>query len=388
MLFSALSADVDWSLGATPHDTLPHRDGTARLYRFHRSGGRPADPGMPSPPLGPPPPSTVGTSSISKRGASVAGADGRGRARHTFCLDWGIPVAEDEGIATCRLGRHHPAAPPGGPGSEEGDWGQASGPARLLRRRHALRNLHTRAAPHRGLGALKVQPWPVPSTSCPGGLLAKLVDAGHFDADAVAGAGNVSPGQMQSGFLSLRPTARARQVGGLLRQASGPPDSAEGPRGPDRVVPGARASGRATTSPFPAAAYATYIKEMYQENQLFHDKHRVGGKPVHLSSIECPVLTVVASKDTIWSPRGSDGVERPLRLQGCPADHRSRWPCWRSRGKQGGDSSLPPTRHLAEEQAMQLKDLKIIVTGGAQGMGAFFAYAPCRGGRQGLRREM
>jgi polyhydroxyalkanoate synthase len=54
--------------------------------------------------------------------------------------------------------------------------------------------------------------------------------------------------------------------------------------------------------PFPAAAYATYIRELYQENALVRGQHHVAGRRVDLSAITCPVLTVVTSKDTICPP--------------------------------------------------------------------------------------
>ena len=43
-----------------------------------------------------------------------------------------------------------------------------------------------------------------------------MVNPRWFDAEAIAEAGNVSPAQMQSGFVALRPTAQIGEVGGLL----------------------------------------------------------------------------------------------------------------------------------------------------------------------------
>ena len=51
--------------------------------------------------------------------------------------------------------------------------------------------------------------------------------------------------------------------------------------------------------PFPAAAYATYIEELYQKNLLVLGKHHVGGRRVDLADIRCPVLTMAAERDTI-----------------------------------------------------------------------------------------
>ena len=46
------------------------------------------------------------------------------------------------------------------------------------------------------------------------GMLGKMVERRWFDADAIAAAGNVSPLQMQSGFVALRPTT---ELGKLVR---------------------------------------------------------------------------------------------------------------------------------------------------------------------------
>jgi polyhydroxyalkanoate synthase len=51
--------------------------------------------------------------------------------------------------------------------------------------------------------------------------------------------------------------------------------------------------------PFPAAAYATYISELYQQNQLARGEHCVRGERVDLSRITCPHLSVVADRDGV-----------------------------------------------------------------------------------------
>jgi polyhydroxyalkanoate synthase subunit PhaC len=125
------------------------------------------------------------------------------------------------------------------------------------------------------------------------GLLGEMVNRKWFDADAVAAAGNVGPSQMQSGFVALRPTTQLAKWVGLLD------------RGHD---PAARESFDALEAwagdniPFPGAAYATYIRELYQEKLLVKGQHHVAGRRVDLGAIRCPVLTVIASKDTICPP--------------------------------------------------------------------------------------
>jgi polyhydroxyalkanoate synthase len=120
-----------------------------------------------------------------------------------------------------------------------------------------------------------------------------MVDAKWFDARAVAEAGNVAPMQMQSGFLALRPTSQlAKWVGFLDR----------GHEAQARVAFDALEQWSGDNIPFPAAAYATYIEELYQKNLLVRGEHHVGGRRVDLASIRCPVLTVAAERDTICPP--------------------------------------------------------------------------------------
>src|SRR5207244_756287 len=54
--------------------------------------------------------------------------------------------------------------------------------------------------------------------------------------------------------------------------------------------------------PFPAAAYRTYIGELYQDNLLVAGRHRALGRAVDLGAITCPTMVIVADKDTICPP--------------------------------------------------------------------------------------
>jgi polyhydroxyalkanoate synthase len=125
------------------------------------------------------------------------------------------------------------------------------------------------------------------------GALVSLTDARWFDADAIAAAGNVAPDQMQAGFTAMRPTlALAKWVGFLDR----------------REQPGAVAAFNALETwasdnvPFPGAAYATYVRELYQRNALVRGEHAIADLRVDLQRITCPVLTVCAARDTICPP--------------------------------------------------------------------------------------
>jgi len=122
------------------------------------------------------------------------------------------------------------------------------------------------------------------------GLLGEMVDARWFDAAAVAAAGNVAPMQMQAGFVALRPT---QQLSKMISQL----DRAHDPKA--RAAFDALEEWASDNIPFPAAAYRTYIEELYQQNLLIRGEHHVRGRRVDLASIQAPVLTVAADRDTI-----------------------------------------------------------------------------------------
>lgn len=128
------------------------------------------------------------------------------------------------------------------------------------------------------------------------GIPGRMTDARWFNAQLIAEAGNVSQHQMQAGFFMLRPTQE------LLMQVNA------AHRAHDAAY---QRSHRAISAwaadyiPFPGATYATYISELYQQNNLVHGRHQVLGRRVDLKAITCPVLTVTAEHDTICPPRAS-----------------------------------------------------------------------------------
>ncbi len=54
--------------------------------------------------------------------------------------------------------------------------------------------------------------------------------------------------------------------------------------------------------PFAGAAFRQWVVEFYQENRLVRDMLEMGGRPVRLRDIQCPVLNVAATRDPI-APR-------------------------------------------------------------------------------------
>jgi polyhydroxyalkanoate synthase len=131
------------------------------------------------------------------------------------------------------------------------------------------------------------------------GLLGELVAPQHFDPDAITEAGNLAALQMQSGFIALRPTAQIAKWISLFDRFDDPAfrNSFE-----------ALEAWANDNIPFPAAAYRTYIRELYQENRLYDDAHYVAGERVDLARVACPVLTVTAERDTICPPGAARGL--------------------------------------------------------------------------------
>lgn len=261
----------------TPKDAV-FRDGTATLYRFRSpeaSGERPGVLLVPS---------MINRWYILdlREGASVAKAF-VDAGFDTFLLDWGIPRDED----------------------------------RYLRWDDVVRRLHRmvrRTKRVRGSDELGMLGYCMGATLCgiylathPGvvwgfanlagpfdfsrsGLLGGMVNPEWFDADAISDAGNVAPPQMQSGFVAMRPTS---QISKWVSLADRGADEAFR-RGFDALDEWAN-----DNIAFPAEAYRTYIRELYQENRLVRGEHWVGGRRAELGNIECPVLTITASNDHI-----------------------------------------------------------------------------------------
>ncbi len=123
-----------------------------------------------------------------------------------------------------------------------------------------------------------------------GGMLRRMVDPAWFDAQAVAAAGNIAATQMQSGFVALRPTLSLAKWAGAVERAT---DARA------REAFDALEAWSEDNVPFPAAAYGTYIDELYQKNALARGEHYVRGRRVDLSAITCPLLTIAAERDTI-----------------------------------------------------------------------------------------
>lgn len=135
------------------------------------------------------------------------------------------------------------------------------------------------------------------------GMLGRMTDPRWFDAEVVAAAGNVSPEQMQSGFKLLRPTQDVAKAVTLLEKAFDPVF---------RQSYQALETWAGDNVAFPAAAYTTYIQDLYQGNKLVQGQHHALGRRVDLKHITCPLLTVAAEKDTICPPKAAVALNQAV----------------------------------------------------------------------------
>ena len=270
------------ALAQTPRDVFP-LEGGAQLFRFRsaaRSGTRPATPFLLIPSL-------INRWYVLdlRPGASLVEAL-VGAGFDVWCLDWGIPEAEDRYLdweaVLARLGRAARRVRRETGAERIGVLGYCMGGTltTIYAAQHAdeIAALVTLAAP---IDFLR------------GGQLRCMVEPQWFDADAIADAGNVVPHQMQAGFTALRPTL---ELGKWMSM----PDLATDAKAREAFL--ALDEWAGDNIPFPAEAYRRYIKEMYQGNQLVEGTHRVGGKSVDLGAIKCPTLVITASRDQICPP--------------------------------------------------------------------------------------
>src|SRR5579859_8053605 len=187
-------------LAPTPRDTL-WRQGSSSLYRFRRPAAR----GHGGGPEGDVLPLLVVPSMINRwyimdlrAGASVVEAlvDA---GLEVYCLDWGAPHDEDRYLEwddiVARLGRAVRFVERCARTRRVGLLGYCMG--------STLAGIWTALEPAHVAALVNLAG---PFDFSEGGALRTMVDPAWFDPRPIAEAGNVSPHQMQSGFVALRPT--------------------------------------------------------------------------------------------------------------------------------------------------------------------------------------
>lgn len=265
----------------TPKDTI-FREGTAQLYRFRPASGK-APEGLPLLLV----PSLINRWYVLdlREKASFAGAMVKAGI-DTYCLDWGVPEDEDRYLTwemvLARLGRAVRMVQRSTGAPKVGILGYCMG--------GTLSTIWSSLNQDR-VAALINLAGPIDFSQA--GLLGHMVQPQWFDVGAIAAAGNVTPMQMQSGFVAMRPTLQVAKWVGLASKAA------------DKEAVAAFEAMEEWSNdnvPFPAAAYETYISELYQQNKLIAGTHHVGGRRADLGNITCPVLTIIAERDTICPP--------------------------------------------------------------------------------------
>lgn len=281
-------------LAQTPRDEVP-LEGGARLYRFRTAAQSQA---LAAPATRPLVPFLLIPSLINRwyvldlrPGASLVEALA-GAGFDVWCLDWGIPEAEDRYLdweaVIARLGRAVRRVKRETGASKLGVLGYCMG--------GTLTTIY--AAQHADeIAALVTLAAPIDFQR--GGQLRCMVEPRWFDADAIADAGNVAPVQMQSGFVALRPTMELGKLASL-------PELATDAKAREGFL--ALDAWASDNIPFPAEAYRRYISEMYQGNQLVEGTHRVANREVKLSAIKCPTLVITASRDQICPPAAATAL--------------------------------------------------------------------------------
>ncbi|MGH7267367.1 MAG: alpha/beta fold hydrolase [Candidatus Rokuibacteriota bacterium] len=123
------------------------------------------------------------------------------------------------------------------------------------------------------------------------GLFAIWLDKRFYDVDRVVDTvGAVPADWVRAGFKLLRPTMDVSTALNLWWNL----DS-------ERYVEGYQALAKWANEyvAFPAEFFRQWVKEFYQENRLVGGDLRLGGRPVDLSRIRCPVFAVAGAEDYI-----------------------------------------------------------------------------------------
>lgn len=123
------------------------------------------------------------------------------------------------------------------------------------------------------------------------GLFALWLDRRFYDVDRVVDTvGAVPADWVKVGFKLLRPTMDVSTALNLWWNLDNP-----------RYVEGYRALSRWANEyvAFPAEFFRQWVKHFYQENRLVRGELTLGGQPVDLGRVRCPVFVVAGAEDYI-----------------------------------------------------------------------------------------
>lgn len=266
-------------VGQSPKDVVWSRD-KAELWHYRRVGK----------PVGYTPPVLIVMSLISRSYVLDLSPDNSfiGQLREAgldvYLLDWGVP---DEADAANKLETYVDEYLPRAIQAVERDSGcpevnvlgycYGGILALLLAARH----------PELPIRAMMTMATPIDFDQM--GLFGHLFDHGVKPEDLIDASGNVSPDTIRNGFRVLKPTGDIASYATLWEHLWN-----------DEYMAGYQAMGQWTRDhvPFPGATLLQ-TAEMVRTNALKEGTLRLGGRPVSLASITCPLLNVVAEKDHI-----------------------------------------------------------------------------------------
>jgi polyhydroxyalkanoate synthase len=123
------------------------------------------------------------------------------------------------------------------------------------------------------------------------GLFKKWTDPRYFDVDRVVDTmGNIPPQLMLRSFEMLRPLDRWTSYIRLVDNLWDP-----------MFVYGYRIMYKWTNEqiPFPGEAYRQFIRELMWQNKLARGSLTIGGRPINLKNVNCPVFNAIAEHDHI-----------------------------------------------------------------------------------------
>ncbi len=126
------------------------------------------------------------------------------------------------------------------------------------------------------------------------GLLYDLLAEGKLEPDLLIDeTGNVPPEVVRRAFRLLKPTADVTKYVTLWENLWN-----------DEYVESYQAMGQWLQEhlPFPGATFRQLVDMLIRDNAMMNDTLRLHGRPVHLRSITCPFLNVVAERDHIVPP--------------------------------------------------------------------------------------
>ncbi len=126
------------------------------------------------------------------------------------------------------------------------------------------------------------------------GLFARWLDKRFYDVDRVVDTVGAIPADwVKAGFKLLRPTMEVTTALNLWWNLDNP-----------RYVEGYQALSRWANEyvPFPAEFFRQWVRDFYQDNRLVQGSLRLGGQPVDLGRVRCPLLAVGAKEDYIAPP--------------------------------------------------------------------------------------